>query len=89
MTFSLKKHIEDGIVTVAVSLPNLAITLTAVTVGAVVFHWTGFMSTLAYLIGIFISTNYSAFFGQSTDMTFTLPKWLGGKTYHYANRRSD
>jgi hypothetical protein len=87
MTFSLKKHTENGIISIAIALPNLAITLTAVTVLAVAFHWSGFYATLAYLVGQFFSVNYSAFFGSYVDMTITFPKWLGGRTYRYSHKK--
>lgn len=90
MGLSLRKHVEDGIVSIAVALPNFAITFTTITVLAVAFHWSGLMATAAYLVAQFFSVNYSALFGQATDMTFTLPKWLGGKTYRYSKvKRQD
>ena len=88
MTFSLKRHTENGIVSIAIALPNLAITLTTVTVMAVYFHWSGLYATLAYLMAQFFSVNYSALFGSYVDMTITLPKWMGGKTYRYSHKPS-
>ena len=83
----IKKHFENGVVSVAISLVNLGITLTTITVLSYYSHWDYvFAPTVYYLVAQFFSANWSALFGRGTDMQFTLPKWLGGKTYHYSKR---
>ena len=76
---SLRKHIHNSIMVILVALPNLAITLSTVTVLAVVFHWSGWLATLAYLIGQFFSVQWSALFnrgakGWKVGMTKTMER---------------
>ena len=78
----LKKHVHNSIMVVAVALPNLAITLSTVTILAVVFHWSGWLATLAYLIGQFFSVQWSAFFNKGVKTSFTLGHW----TYYFSEK---
>ena len=82
---SIKKHVHNSVMVVAVALPNLAITLSTVTVLAVVFHWSGWLATLAYLIGQFFSVQWSALFNRGAKTSFTLGHW----TYHFAEKPPD
>ena len=78
----LRKHIHNSVMVVAVALPNLAITLSTVTILAVVFHWSGWLATLAYLIGQFFSVQWSALFNRGAKTSFTLGRW----TYHFSEK---
>ena len=79
---NFRKHIHNSVMVVAVALPNLAITLSTVTVLAVVFHWSGWLATLAYLIGQFFSVQWSALFNRGAKTSFTLGRW----TYHFSEK---
>ena len=79
---SLRKHIHNSIMVILVALPNLAITLSTVTVLAVVFHWSGWLATLAYLIGQFFSVQWSALFNRGAKTSMTFRRW----TYHFSEK---
>lgn len=81
MKFSLRKHIDNNIVVILTGLPNLAITTSAITLLSFFWHWSFVLApTVYYLVGQVVSVQYSATFGQVTNMTFTLL----GKTYRYS-----
>ena len=79
---SIRKWVLDNVAVVLVSLPNLAITLSTVTVFALVFHWSGLYATLAYLIGQVFSVQYSVLFNSKTKTTLKLGRfgWSYGKS---------
>ena len=79
---SVKKWVLDNVAVVLVSLPNLAITLSTVTMFALVFHWSGLYATLAYLIGQVFSVQYSVLFNSKTKTTLKLGRfgWSYGKS---------
>ena len=79
---NIKKHVHNSIMVVLVALPNLAITLSTVTILAVVFHWSGWLATLAYLIGQFFSVQWSALFNRGAKTSMTFRRW----TYHFSEK---
>ena len=79
---NLRKHVHNSIMVVLVALPNLAITLSTVTILAVVFHWSGWLATLAYLIGQFFSVQWSALFNRGAKTSMTFRRW----TYHFSEK---
>lgn len=63
------------VIVAASALPNLAITASTVTVLAVLFHWSGFLATAAYLIGQVFSVQWSVTWARLTKANFRLGRW--------------
>ena len=82
LRFTLRKHIENNFIAVAIGLPNLAITAGTITALSLWHPWLGIFGLVPYLIGQVFSVQYSALFGQATEMTFK----IGRHEYHYSKK---
>lgn len=82
MRLIIKKIISNNIVNVVTGLPNLGINLSTQFVLDVIFKWTGFYALLAYLIGTFLSVQYSVIWGMLTKTSFK----VGKHEYHYSHK---
>lgn len=82
---TLRKWVTNCFVAFGSALPNAVISLITITVFSLVFHWSGWLSTAAYLIAQVFSLQYSVFFNSKTHMSFR----IFGRDYHYSRRKTE
>jgi hypothetical protein len=76
---SPKKFILNHVVAVSILLPNVAINGGTQAILDVYFHWTGWLSLLAWVIGAALSIEYGILFSMKTKTNLTA--W--GKKWNY------
>jgi hypothetical protein len=81
LNFSLLKHVHNNFIVILMALPNLAISTGIVSLLSIFWHWSFVLApTVYYLIAQVFSVQYSAIFGQVTEMNFK----VFGRHYHYS-----
>lgn len=77
----LKKFIANHIVAISLLLPNIAINGVTQAILDVYFHWTGWLSVVAWMIGGGLSFEYGILFAMFTKTNLKLL----GKEWRYSD----
>lgn len=67
---NLKKYLANHLVAITLVLPNIAINGATQAILDIGFHWTGWLSILAWLIGGGLSLEYGIVFAMFTKTNF-------------------
>ena len=82
----IRKLIQNHMVALTFVIPNLLINGATQTILDVYFHWTGYLSILAWMIGGGLSLEYGILLSTYSKSSFKLGKWK----YDYSlNKREE
>ena len=80
MRFGFRRHIRNNFIVILVSLPNALISLGTISALSYFWHWSFVLApTVYWALAQVLSVQYSAAFGQVTEMSFKVM----GKQYRY------